>query len=160
MTSANNTLHSNAVTEALMLRQLGMNEANALRSGVVMGNPNFQAYGGGGQVAAAPVYQATADQYNAQLAANNANNANAAGVFGGLSKIGTTAANLYWSDRRLKTNIKRIGALPSGLPVYSYNYLWGTSGVGVMADEVKGLLPEAVVKSDNGYYKVDYAKVQ
>lgn len=89
MNSANNTLHNNSVQEALMQRQLGMNEANALRTGNQLGGMNFQQYGGAGQVGAAPIYQATGDQYNAGLAQTNANNASAAGTWGGLVKLGT-----------------------------------------------------------------------
>lgn len=157
MTQANNTLHSNAVAEALMQRQLGMNEANALRTGAQVGIPNFQAYGGGGQVAAAPVYQATGDRFDAQMAANNANNANSANTFGSIAKVGTMA---MMSDRRMKRDIVKIGELPSGLSVYSYNYVWGQPHVGVMADEVKELFPDAVVRYADGYDRVDYSKVQ
>ena len=157
MTSANNTLHSNSVAEALMLRQLGMNEANALRSGVQLGTPTFQAYGGGGQIAAAPVYQAAGDGFNAQMAATNANNANSASTFGSIAKVGSMA---MMSDRRMKQDIVRIGELPSGLPVYSYNYVWGQPHVGVMADEAKVLFPEAVTRYADGYDRVDYSKVQ
>lgn len=88
MTAANNTLHGNALAEALQQRQLGLNEANALRTGNQVGNYNFQAYGGGGQIAAAPIYNATSDGYNAQLAATNANNAGVASMFKGIAGLG------------------------------------------------------------------------
>jgi hypothetical protein len=49
----------------------------------------------------------------------------------------------YISDRRLKTNITRIGALPSGLPVYRYNYIWSAETyIGVMAQEALQFFPE------------------
>lgn len=88
-TGFNNTQRQNAVTEALMLRQLPMNEANALRTGNQVGNPNFQAYGGGGQIAAAPVYQATGDGFNAQMNATSANNANSAAMLKGITNMGS-----------------------------------------------------------------------
>ena len=53
------------------------------------------------------------------------------------------------SDIRLKTNIERIGTLPSGLPVYSYNYAWSPKQhIGVMAQEALLLFPEAVSELD------------
>lgn len=63
------------------------------------------------------------------------------------------------SDRRLKRDIERAGTLPSGLPVYRFKYLWeDTERLGVIADEVEVLFPEAV--SDVGGYKaVNYAEI-
>ena len=65
------------------------------------------------------------------------------------------------SDRRLKEDIVKIGALPSGIPVYRFRYL-GTEDeqVGVMADEVLKVIPEAVSKDADGYYVVDYRMVR
>jgi hypothetical protein len=97
MNTANNTLHNNAVQEALMQRELGMNEANALRTGNQVGGMNFQQYGGAGQIGAAPVYQAGQDQYNAGLASTNAANAGASGIFGGAMQLGKLGLNAYSS---------------------------------------------------------------
>lgn len=61
-----------------------------------------------------------------------------------------------WSDRRLKSNIERIGHLKhNGLPVYSFT-IFGNHEIGVMAQEVLGVMPEAVIYRDNGYMAVDY----
>ena len=64
------------------------------------------------------------------------------------------------SDRRLKTDIQRIGSTVHGLPLYRYRYR-GHAGVyeGVMAQEVLSVMPEAVVQGSNGYYAVDYAEL-
>jgi hypothetical protein len=87
-TGFNNTQRQNAVAEALMQRQLPMNEANALRTGNQVGGMGFQAYGGGGQIGAAPTYQATGDSFRAAQDAANAKNANSAAVFKGLTSVG------------------------------------------------------------------------
>ncbi len=65
------------------------------------------------------------------------------------------------SDRRLKTNIVRIGQLSNGLPVYSYDYKWGgPKQIGVMADEVAVVAPHAHAKGVfNGYDGVYYSKL-
>lgn len=74
---------------------------------------------------------------------------------------GTAAA---FSDRRLKTNIEKVGADENtGLTLYSFNYIEsvGQDGtfIGVLADEVMEDYPEAVLVMDNGYYAVDYDKL-
>lgn len=90
----------------------------------------------------------------------------AAGVGGLFSSLGTAASlgniastgALAVSDRRLKTNIKLIGSYKNGLNKYSWDYIWGEPGIGVMADEVEKLIPEAVVEL-NGYKAVNYALI-
>jgi len=71
--------------------------------------------------------------------------------------IGTYAA--YKSDRRLKKNIKKVGQLENGLNVYSFNYIWGQPAIGVMADEVEKVIPEAVMVDIDGFKAVDYGRV-
>jgi hypothetical protein len=65
-----------------------------------------------------------------------------------------------WSDRRLKRDIVRLGASPSGLPIYAFQYVWGGPRfVGVMAQDLLRLRPDAVRLDESGYYKVDYARI-
>jgi hypothetical protein len=64
------------------------------------------------------------------------------------------------SDIRLKRDIARLGALPSGLPVYQFRYLWSDSPmIGVMAQEALEMFPDAVSMHDSGFLMVDYSKV-
>lgn len=63
------------------------------------------------------------------------------------------------SDRRLKTNIKKIGIATNGLPVYTFDYIWGEKGFGYMADEVKEKFPDAVLKHESGYDMVNLLAV-
>jgi hypothetical protein len=80
-------------------------------------------------------------------------------AFGGLIRGGAQVggAALLASDRRLKKNIERVGGLPNGLNVYEFNYLWSDDkNVGVMADEVRQIIPSAVVNI-GGYDFVNYA---
>ena len=63
---------------------------------------------------------------------------------------------MFPSDRRLKTNIVKIGQYLNGLNKYSWTYLWGENSTGAMADEVEKLIPEAV-KVFYGYKHVNYA---
>lgn len=59
------------------------------------------------------------------------------------------------SDRRLKANIVRVGTHPLGIGIYEYD-LGGKRERGVMADEVARVKPEAVVRGDDGYARVNY----
>jgi hypothetical protein len=64
------------------------------------------------------------------------------------------------SDVRLKHDIVAIGELPSGLHLYRYRYLWSdTLYVGVMAQEVMTVDPDAVVRGNDGYLRVDYGRL-
>jgi hypothetical protein len=66
--------------------------------------------------------------------------------------------NLF-SDIRLKKNIKKISTRPDGLNVYEFDYIWGGDRqIGLMAQEVQGVYPDAVSES-GGYLMVNYSKV-
>jgi|LakMenE18May11ns_1017448.scaffolds.fasta_scaffold9935944_3 hypothetical protein len=66
--------------------------------------------------------------------------------------------NLF-SDIRLKKNIKKISTRNDGLNVYEFDYIWGGGRqIGLMAQEVQGVYPDAVSES-GGYLMVNYSKV-
>lgn len=73
---------------------------------------------------------------------------------GGGQAIGAAFA----SDRRLKSDIMRIGTMPSGLNIYSYT-IFGKPEIGVMADEVRKMFPNAVTTGPDGYDLVDYSQI-
>jgi hypothetical protein len=67
-----------------------------------------------------------------------------------------------WSDKRVKNNINKIGESPLGINIYEFTYKWdsATKYVGVMAQELLGTKWEdAVILKENGYYSVDYSKI-
>jgi hypothetical protein len=122
-----------------------LNTLNALRTGAQVQNPQFQQLGGGLQAANAQ-NQAGMQQYGNDV---NQYNAMMNGLFG-LGGAGIMAV----SDRRLKSNIVRIGTHPLGIGIYEYD-LFGKREVGVMADEVEKVLPEAVMEFA-GFKGVNY----
>ncbi len=64
------------------------------------------------------------------------------------------------SDRRLKEDIIKIGMTHQGLPMYSFRYIGKDKvHIGVMAQDVLQVYPEAVLVGENGYYMVDYGKL-
>lgn len=130
--------------------------------------------------------QGSANQAQSQLAAGTAG---ASGIAGAANQIGgllnnqsllaainapnyggqynygsdmslTSGADFLPSDRRLKTNIEKVGKLNSGLSVYSYR-LKGSprTQLGVMADEVRRVAPDAVRRAPDGFDRVNYKKV-
>lgn len=151
-----------AIDEAAYMRNDPLNMYNALSSGAQVTNPQFRGTGNVASPGAAPTFAATqaADQravdlYNARLASSGSAQS---GLFGMLGNLGGAAIN-QWSDRRLKTNIERIGTLTDGLPIYSYE-IFGKPETGVMADEVREVYPEAVTRQPNGYDMVDYSQIK
>jgi hypothetical protein len=63
------------------------------------------------------------------------------------------------SDRRAKTDIKKVGKLDNDLPVYSYRYKGDPRPmIGVMAQDVAKVKPDAVAKLPGGLLAVDYSK--
>jgi hypothetical protein len=61
------------------------------------------------------------------------------------------------SDIRLKHDIVLLGRLDDGLGYYRFVYNGGhTAFVGVMAQEVKSVMPEAVTRDADGYMRVSY----
>jgi hypothetical protein len=61
------------------------------------------------------------------------------------------------SDRRVKTDIKKVGEMDDGLGIYTYKYKWGgPTQMGVLAQEVEKKHPEAVVTAPNGLKGVKY----
>jgi hypothetical protein len=65
-----------------------------------------------------------------------------------------------FSDIRVKRNIEPLGRSADGIEIYRYKYLWSdTSYVGVMAQEVATIEPEAISTGPDGYLRVDYARL-
>jgi hypothetical protein len=70
------------------------------------------------------------------------------------------AAASFFSDRRLKTDIELIGE-ENGHNLYSFKYRQGgdSTFIGVMADEVEKVDPEAIIEDPSGYKKVNYERI-
>ena len=76
------------ITQEAYLRQLPLNELNALRMGTQIQNPQFQGFQGQ-SVAPAPIMQAANAQYNAALDATNASNAASGNMMSGMFGLGS-----------------------------------------------------------------------
>lgn len=144
------------IDEQLAQRNQPLNEINALRTGAQVANPQFSNTPQAG-VANTDYAGLVANNYNQQVAQNNA-------MWGGLAGIGGAAAQGYMmSDKRLKKGLKQVGKLDDGTPLYSYKYKGGKGGgltqIGVMAQDVKKKHPNAVKSMDDGMMAVNYSRL-
>tara|TARA_R110000868_G_scaffold91617_2_gene253880 strand:+ start:3606 stop:4748 length:1143 start_codon:yes stop_codon:yes gene_type:complete len=90
------------------------------------------------------------------------------GLFDYLS-MGTQVAGAMggMSDMRLKTNIERVGELPNGLGLYTWEWtedakdkgLSNSMTLGAIAQEVEAFDPSLTVKTPSGYLAVNYQEL-
>ncbi len=84
----------------------------------------------------------------------NAQNRNA--LMGDLVGAASSAAMMF-SDARIKENIRPVGKLFNGLTVYSFNFPGeDITRIGLLAQEVEQVIPEAVGETPEGLKMVDY----
>lgn len=64
------------------------------------------------------------------------------------------------SDLRLKHDVVEVGRLANGIGIYRFVYNGGhTTYVGVIAQEVKNVMPAAITQGRDGYLRVRYDKL-
>jgi hypothetical protein len=142
-------------------RNMPMNELNAIRTGAQVTNPTFQqapqqaTTSGPDMLGAAGMQnQYNMGLYNSQVGAQNAL-LGAAGSLGGAALGNPALAKIMFSDARLKTNIKRIGTHDRlGIGIYSY-VKFGRPEIGVLAQELEMVKPEAVATHASGFKMID-----
>lgn len=80
------------------------------------------------------------------------------GILGSVGDIAKVSAML--SDRRAKTGVVPVGE-KNGFNLYEFAYTANPEKrfIGVMADEVEAIAPEAVSVGDDGFKRVDYGKL-
>lgn len=83
-------LHTQGLQEQAYLRNLPLNELNALRTGNQVQQPQFGGFSQQASTAGPDMLGAAQGQYNAALGASNASNAGSAQMLGGLFGIGST----------------------------------------------------------------------
>ena len=91
-----NRSRQQAIQEQEFGRTEGLNMVNSLRTGNQVNQPNFVNTPQQATTAGADILGAQQGMYQAQVGANNAQNANSAGLFGGLMNMGGTAASAYF----------------------------------------------------------------
>lgn len=137
-----------AFNEASYERAQPLNEISALMSGAQVQQPQFTNTPQTG-VGGVDYTGMVNSNFQAQQQASQAK-------MGGLFGLASAGIGML-SDRRAKTDIRRVGELHNGLTVYSYRYKGDTeTQIGLMADEVERLHPDAVVVGADGLSRVRY----
>lgn len=104
-------------------------------------------------------YKSQLAQFQAQQQAkqNMANGWLNLGTQAGLGVLGMLPSSWLSSDARIKENLRPVGQLFNGLTVYAFNFPGEqTTRIGLVAQEVQQLIPEAVTETDEGLLAVDY----
>lgn len=163
---AASTNRERQIQERMALRNAPINEISALLGQSQVNMPQFTPYQAG-TIAGTPVgdyVYRSADiaqkNYQAELQANAATTGGLFGLggsaFGALGSAVGKGGLFTLSDRRAKTDIAFAGTLRNGLPVYVYRYRGDDEEqLGLMADEVEALHPEAV-REIGGFKHVNY----
>lgn len=146
---------------------LPINLLNAMRSGSQVSMPGGQGLGNAGQgnvgIAPTDIQSPMNSAYQGQLNAYNAGTGSSNALMGDIGTLGA-AYMMKGSDRRIKKHIHKIGKSALGLPVYLFHYLWDKDTdplhVGVMAQHVERVLPEATARNMHGIRFVNYAMVK
>lgn len=153
-TLASGQEQSRALSDALQTYNAPFNSLASIVGGTPVSNPQFQN---------TPSYSVAAPDITGLVSQDYANRSNSynqqnSSFLNGLFGLGSAAIGLL-SDRRFKTDIRKVGRLDNGLPVYVYRYKsGGPKMMGVMADEVEAVNPAAVVQV-NGVKYVNYDMV-
>lgn len=141
-------------SDQLAARGTNYNEIAALLSGASGGQtPQFQATPAY-QVQAPDISGLVTNAYNQQMQNYNSQRGS---MMNGLFGLGAAGIGLL-SDARAKEDIRRVGQLDSGLNVYAYKYKGsdGPTHIGLMAQEVEQVKPDAVGHLPGGLMTVNY----
>lgn len=145
---------SNSLNDAYRAAQFGNSAQNNYLSQIM----NQLQYGHSGYDNAMNIYNI---RNGVDSRINSARQANAqAQTQAGLDFVRSglqTALFSMASDARLKENITPVGQLYNGLTVYLFNFIGSdTPHIGLLAQEVALVKPEAVFEDENGYLMVRY----
>lgn len=147
-----NARRQQQIAEAAQRRGMSLNEMNALLTGQQVATPSMPGFS---QAAGAQPLQALAaaqmqGQYGLQAAQMDQQN----NPWGDIAKLAGSAA-MFMSDRRLKSDIVRVGTHPLGVGIYDFT-IFGERQRGVMADELLKVRPDLVAVHSSGYLMVNY----
>ncbi len=130
----------------------------ALATGSQAGNSVNQGY-----ATALSGYNGIMDSYaklgSAEIQANAQKQDPLASLAG--SAMGMFAGSIKFSDVRLKENLVPVGLLTNGVVIYTFNYIDSPRlEMGVLAQDLLKVQPDAVHVSEDGFYMVDYSKLE
>lgn len=134
----------------------GLTLANQGAAGMMAGNQSAATMAGQMGTNATQMYGTQSRDYYGQQGGDSFGS-----ILGGLGGLAAGAAKLgALSDRRLKQDIEAVGTHePTGLTIYEFAYKADPSRRfrGFMADEVRNVMPAAVVTGEDGFDGVNYS---
>lgn len=117
---------------------------------------------GGGGAAALSALSSNRMANGSQSTSRSASFREAVGGLGAIAS-GIGAIGGFFSDRRLKDDYGVVAETKSGVPLHLFKYKGEGDNdplrLGVMADEIKQVRPDAVKRHSSGFDVVDYSKV-
>jgi hypothetical protein len=119
--------------------------------------PQFPSYAQQGATNAPNMVGAAQDKFNSGMQKYNADQQGSSNFWNTAVQLGGLGASIF-SDPRLKDNVVRVGTHSLGIGIYTWIYKWGQKAIGVMADEVALVKPEAV-GNRLGFMTVDYGRL-
>lgn len=158
--------YNTAQSSSLAERNQPINEITALLSGSQVSNPTAAQTPNVG-VAPTDVIGANQQALNQQNVGYQGALQQNMGLMSGLFGLGSAGlggwayGGFKGSDIRLKTDISKVGQTDSGIPVYLYRYKDSpTFEMGVMAQDVEHIIPEAVRIRRDGMKMVHYGMIR
>ena len=148
-----NRLRQQAIAEQMQRRGMSLNEMNALLSGQQVSMPQMPSFVASQRSETPNILGATQMGYDAALGSYNAQQAAFGNLLGAGAQLGSAA--FMFSDRRLKSNIRRVGTHRIGVGIYDFTMM-GMPQRGVIAQEVEKVRPDLVKRHASGYLTVNY----
>jgi hypothetical protein len=149
-----NTLRQQQIAEANQQQNWSLNALNALLNGQQVSGPQFANFSQAGMGQGVDYSGAGKNQFDAGMQQQQMQN-QATGQM--LQAAGGMGSMFLMSDRRVKTDIRRIARHPRGFGIYRYRFIGESRPrIGVMAQDVARVMPEAVA-SMRGVLHVNYA---
>jgi len=152
-----NRQRQQAIAEQAQQRGMSLNEMNALITGQQVAPPQMPGFTSA-QGSQAPNLLGAAQsqgQFGQQQYATDMQNQQNTTM--GLGSLAAMAA-MYFSDLRLKTNLRKIGAHRLGIGIYEF-VMFGRRQTGVVAQELMQVRPDLVVRAPSGYLMVNYGEL-
>jgi hypothetical protein len=147
------------LAEILQRRNQPLNELNALRMGTQVSMPQGQTSSATPNLPPTDIMGMFNQNYQNQLGGYNTGVAGDNATQSALSSLAMAAA-MFFSDARLKDILALAGSTRKGVPLYTFRYKgFPKVYIGVIAQEAREIVPEAVHEHSSGYLMVDYSKV-
>jgi len=149
-----NTLRQQQIAEANQQQNWALNALNALLGGQQVNGPNFANFSQAGLGQGVDYSGAGKNQFDAGMQQQQMQNQ---AIGQAMQGVGGMASMFMMSDRRVKTDVRRIGRHRRGFGIYRYRFIGESRPrVGVLAQEVARVMPDAV-RSFRGVLMVNYA---